>query len=331
MGASKAYRIGIWGVIGLFFMAASALALDNVSDPILPEGLMIEETYSPGFGSPVGSVQRLEEKGVVLHAQMPDGYLLAKDLPVFQKDTVFTLSKTRLQLKLIDNSVIVLGPSTELVIDESVFTLDPKNRSTFLGMALGKGRFVVEKFVDAKRSDFVVKTQTAVVGVRGSDFVVRAAADVTQATAFEDTVLAVFSLAAPDAEPVLVRAFERVYVKKGALPLAVEKVSPDEIEQMKREFPLYGPSKFEPLVGRILVPEKELVLPERPETPEVLRTPDIVDQDALSSQVDFLENERTSAAETRFEDEMRSEGGQVKPIDDDVIPPNRDFPGAVLQ
>jgi hypothetical protein len=111
-------------------------------------------------------------------------------------------------------------------------------------MALGRGRFLVRKLFDLNRSRFSVKTPTAVVGVRGSDFIIRTTPKVTEVTALEKTRLEVMSLAAPEVKPMLVTDFERTTVEIGAPPSNVETVAPEEIEQIKSEFTV-GPGSIE--------------------------------------------------------------------------------------
>jgi 2,4-dienoyl-CoA reductase-like NADH-dependent reductase (Old Yellow Enzyme family) len=103
-------------------------------------------------------------------------------------------------------------------------------------MAWGKARFWAKKFTNFKQSLFNVKTQTAVVGVRGSEWVEEVTEDSTKVTAFENTVLAVTSTAAPEIEPTVVEDFQQTVIDAGELPSEVVEVSTEEIEQMKKEF-----------------------------------------------------------------------------------------------
>ena len=145
-------------------------------------------------------------------------------------------------------------------------------------MSVGKARFLVSKLVGAGSLDFKVKTETAVCGVRGSDFIVGATPQATDVTALKETALEVGSLAYPDVKPIVLASYERTGVKKGELPSAVTRVSPEEIERMLDEFRVtpaeaaaeraeaVAEGKAEgvaPPVG-ILFPPEELVAPEFP-------------------------------------------------------------------
>ncbi len=100
---------------------------------------------------------------------------------------------------------------------------------------LGKARFLVKKLLHFKRSEFEVKTSQAVCGVRGSDFVVKATHKVTEVTTFEDTKIEVMGLATPGAKPIILESLERIVIEEGSLPLKIEKITPFEVEKMKKE------------------------------------------------------------------------------------------------
>jgi len=203
---------------------------------MLPEGLIIEDIFKPGLGSPLGKMLLVQGKAVIIHKDMVRGYWAKKDLPLFKGDTIITREKGRVRFKLIDESIMTLASRTKLVINKSVYDRVKKSRFSFLKMTLGKVRFWAKKLSDLKRSEFRVKTPTFVVGVRGSDFIIRATPKLSEVTALEKTKLEVVSLAFPEAKPILVTDFERTIVEEGALPSEVEMVAPEEIGQMKEEF-----------------------------------------------------------------------------------------------
>ena len=223
-------------------------AFSSSSEPMLPDGLIIEDIFKPGLGAPVGKVLLVQGKAVIMHKRMLRGYWAKKGLPLFKGDTIITQEKGRIRFELNDRSIVSLASRTKMVINKSVYDPTKKSRLSFLKMALGRGRFLVRKLFDLNRSRFSVKTPTAVVGVRGSDFIIRTTSKVTEVTALEKTRLEVMSLAAPEVKPMLVTDFERTTVEIGAPPSNVETVAPEEIEQIKSEFTV-GPGSIEPEGG----------------------------------------------------------------------------------
>ena len=246
MRVSKGKSPYIVCVITVLLLVGGAFRYtSSSSEPMLPEGLIIEDIFKPGHGSPVGTVLLAQGKVVIMHKDMVRGYWAKKDLPLFKGDTIITQEKGRIRFELIDGSVMTLSSRTNLVINRSVYDRVKKSRFSFLKMTLGKARFWTKKLLDLKHSEFKVKTHTLVVGVRGSDFIIRATPKLTEVTALEKTELEVVSLAFPEAKPMVVTDFGRTIVEEGALPTEVEMVAPEEIEQMKEELTV-TPERAEP-------------------------------------------------------------------------------------
>jgi hypothetical protein len=139
----------------------------------------------------------------------------------------------------------------------------------------------------------------------------------SEITALEETTLEVFSLAFAEEEPLVITDFERAIVEKGARPRK-ESVIPKEIEKMKEDFEfIIAPSLVEPEeelpekakkkpaeesgempVAGILVPDEELVMPERLAEPDELRILDIFESQETSQwEEEFQEVEEEIAEE----------------------------------
>ncbi len=224
----------------LVFVILALTAGPAAAADLLPEGVTIKEQYEPGAGNPVGRVELVQGNVVVVHSVKDEAFKISKGNPLFQNDTVITLDKGRLRFSLNDGSMLTLASESKMTLNRSIYDPDAENRSSFINMGIGKARCLIKKLVGFKRSEFRIKTKTAVVGVRGSDFIVRAGEEKTEVTALEDTNVEVISLAAPEAEPVQLLDFERTVVELGALPSAVEKVSMQDVEMMLRDFDIFA-------------------------------------------------------------------------------------------
>ena len=304
------------------FLLVSAFAYSS-TESLLPQGLIIEDIFTPGYGSPMGRVLVVQGDVVIMHKDMLRGYRAKKDLPLFKSDIIVTQEKGRIRFEMNDGSTLTMGSITKLVIDRSVYDVKKKSRSSFFRLALGKARFWAKKLMDFKHSRFKVRTPTAVVGVRGSDFIVKATIKLTEVTALEKTVLEVVSLAFPEAKPMVAIDFERTFIKEGALPTDVEIVKPEEIEEMKKEFivtpdvveseeKLKGVKKKEPVkpVEQVLVSEDDLVTPEDPGALEDLIgliVPDIVEKEEISSQEEEIIEQVVEIEESVAEEGMIEE------------------------
>ncbi len=220
----------------LVFLVPMLLTGTVCAESDIPEGVTILEAFKPGNGLPVGKVQLVQGQVIVIHKDTSVGYKAENEMPLFEGDTVTTKEKGRIRFELNDGSILTMASKTEMVINRSLYDSESGTRSSFMKMLVGKARFVVKKLTEFKLSEFKVKTKTAVIGVRGSDFIVETDADRTQVTALENTDIEVVSLVGPEAEPSVLKEFEQTVIEAGALPSRIEEVFSEDIEIMKRDF-----------------------------------------------------------------------------------------------
>ncbi len=96
--------------------------------------------------------------------------------PIFARDSVVanTLLETvrdgRLDVRFIDDTKLIVGPGSEVRIDRFVFDPNPGAGAATLNMTRGVMRFVTGRMASQAYS---VRTPTATLGVRGTDFVVQ--------------------------------------------------------------------------------------------------------------------------------------------------------------
>ncbi|MBN2063034.1 MAG: FecR domain-containing protein [Deltaproteobacteria bacterium] len=263
------------GKLHYLFCALAILLLAGISfAATLPEGVVVEETFKPGIGSPIGRVSLVQGTAVIIHMDSKTGYRAKKDIPLFKNDSIITLEGGRIRFELSDESIMTLASNTRVILNKSVFQKEKGYRVSFLSMTLGKARFYVQKFLELKNSDFRVKTPTAVIGARGSDFIIVASVSLTEVTALEDTELEVVSLALPEVAPTVLVDFERTFVEEGVPPTEPEEISIEDVEEMKKDFVVIpeevGPEadigvedkKTEDSDTGTLVSEEEVVNPE---------------------------------------------------------------------
>ena len=141
--------------------------------------LGILPAFAAGLGRPVGVIQQVQGEVSITHDDERKGFEAKRGMRLYKGDTIRTLDNGRLRMRLNDGSIISLASNTKLKLTRSVYAKKKKSRSSFFSMTLGKARFFVVKLLDFKRSEFRVKTPTAVCGVRGSDFILEATATET--------------------------------------------------------------------------------------------------------------------------------------------------------
>jgi len=199
--------------------------------------------FAAGLGRSVGVVQQVQGEVFITHDGEIQGVEATRRMRLYKGDTIQTFDDGRLRMRLQDGSIISLASNTKLKLTRSVYEKKKKRRSSFFSMALGKARFFVVKVLDFKRSEFKVKTPTAVCGVRGSDFILEATGTETIATALEDTELEFQSLAFLEEPPVILRDYEESVAGLNQRPTPPERLPMDQINEKIDQFIDVAPDK----------------------------------------------------------------------------------------
>ena len=88
-------------------------------------------------------------------------------------DVLRTKSMSKAQITFIDNSTLTISPESRVGIEAYMFDSSQNKRNAVVQLFQGLAHVAVSKIFKAAEPDFVVKTQTAIMGVRGTDFGVR--------------------------------------------------------------------------------------------------------------------------------------------------------------
>jgi len=216
-------------------MILTIFLLFGLANAQIPEGLTINKDFVPGIGLSIGKVFMLDGTAIVVHDGQNTGYHVFKGMLLYQKDTLYTKNPGRVLLNMQDDSQLTIGSQSQLTLNKIRLMPRKKMRKSFISMRRGKARFNVRKLSKFNKTDYKVKTQTALIGVRGSDFFVTANRTSTSVTSFDNTKLAIIGLAKPQLPPTILNDFQRVHVDSGDQPSDIEHVSPDEIQRIKTE------------------------------------------------------------------------------------------------
>jgi hypothetical protein len=85
-------------------------------------------------------------------------------------DVVRTKSKSKAQLRMVDDSVIALAPETRLAIADYTYNEASRQRRAVLRVFRGLVHTAVSRLVDLEQPNFLMETHTANVGVRGTEW-----------------------------------------------------------------------------------------------------------------------------------------------------------------
>ena len=160
-------------------------------EPLLPPDIKIMPDFKPGEGPIIGNVETVEGKVYVVHQNQSVAYTLQKGHPLFSIDTIVTDEGARVNARLNDKSVFALSAYTKLTVGQAVYDPDKNERSSLINLVFGRARFIVAKI--SGKTDYRVKTPTAVCGIRGSDFALIVAPEAIKLSS-KQTFLSKFSL-----------------------------------------------------------------------------------------------------------------------------------------
>ena len=116
----------------------------------------------------IGNITELTGSGRIVRDE-PYKALLAFDINSY--DNVQT-SNGRIGITFLDDSQVKLTEHSELIIDEFIYDPDPSKSKMALQFASGTARFITGKLATIDRENITIKTPSATVGIRGTDFTV---------------------------------------------------------------------------------------------------------------------------------------------------------------
>lgn len=153
-------------------------------------------------------------------------------VPIFVGDRLTTGAADRARIVFADDSVLDLGPETEVVIDTMVFQPAGSKFETLLRLLKGTIRSLVSEYYREPRAVYEVETPTAVIGVHGTEFIVRyyPAAELTEAVGISGEVNVAGRLAVIGGGVQLGPQFF-TQVRKGGFPTTPERLNDARFRQ----------------------------------------------------------------------------------------------------
>jgi hypothetical protein len=121
----------------------------------------------------VGRLTQVEGRVDILKGGKLPAVALKIDDTVEPGDVIRTKSLSKAQITFIDNSFLTLSQEARIAIEEFTFEPGQGKRQAVLEIFQGLALAVVNKIIKAEEPDFVIKTQTAIVGVRGTEIGMR--------------------------------------------------------------------------------------------------------------------------------------------------------------
>ena len=120
------------------------------------------------FGKVIGDVI-LQEGNSVVERKEGDKFNSKIDLDIFSYDTVKT-GKGKTAIEFIDETRVDVTQHSKLLIDEFVYDPNTKTGALSLKASLGTVRYASGQIAKNSKQNVKIKTPTATIGVRGTDF-----------------------------------------------------------------------------------------------------------------------------------------------------------------
>lgn len=193
-------------------------------------------SFTLSADSPAGNVKDLRGSGNILREkQTMDA---RKNEPVFRADTVRTLDKSKMKLLFIDDSLLMIGENSKVLISVH---LDKRGKTNVFNLVDGAVNVIVGK------SGLEIHTPTTVSTARGTSYVVWVENDGAQKTgvAVSEGRVEVRNKEETLAEKVVVPAGKMSFVEKGKIPTPAAVAPPEVIQVLYKktleEEEIWGP------------------------------------------------------------------------------------------
>jgi hypothetical protein len=122
----------------------------------------------------IGSITAIEGEVYLSHKGDTAAFPAMLGDPIYLYDHIQTEKQSRVQLLFEDESLLNLAENTYIQITEHIYSPEENRRSSVFRLMMGKVRAIVGRYFRGAGSRYKVSTPTAIIGVRGTHFVVDA-------------------------------------------------------------------------------------------------------------------------------------------------------------
>jgi len=135
---------------------------------LMAQFVLLSQTQEIHSSVDIGSISELRGNAQVLRDK-PYGAEL--DFGILSYDKVET-ANGRMGITFIDDTQIRLTENSQVLIDEFIFDPDPDKSKMALTFAKGTARFVTGKLNKVSKKNIKIRTNSATIGIRGTDFTI---------------------------------------------------------------------------------------------------------------------------------------------------------------
>ena len=138
---------------------------------------LLFSTSTPSWAvnsQPIGSITAIEGEVYLSHKGDTAAFQAMLGDPIYLYDHIQSEKQSRVQILFEDESLLNLAENTYIQITEHIYSPAENMRSSVFRVMMGKVRAIVGRYFRGAGSRFKVSTPTAIIGVRGTHFVVDA-------------------------------------------------------------------------------------------------------------------------------------------------------------
>jgi hypothetical protein len=209
-----------------FLVAIMIILLPNhgFSDVAGYFSLICNEVYLRKHGNPPSIQAKVQDKVEVL-------------------DAIRTASSGKATIKFVDDSLLVISPGSNVIIDKFMFDLNKSYRQVKLSFFRGLFYNVVKYSIKAEQPEFIISTYTAVLGERGTAWYTIADTTFTDVFCEHGKISMQSNLLK---EQVEVNGYQASRVWKGQKPLQPLSITSEDLSFLKRLLDSGLPLRYEP-------------------------------------------------------------------------------------
>ena len=135
-----------------------------VFSPLIAEDFSFNKETGQAVPTFVGEIKFF--KGNVFKANLGRLTAVKEGTRFYKNDTIVTEEKSLAKILIVDDTTLNIGPKSELKFSEFNY-IDKSNRSIIYSFIKGQVRAIIKN--KAKDGDLQIKTQSAVLGIRGTE------------------------------------------------------------------------------------------------------------------------------------------------------------------
>ena len=207
------------------------------------------------YAAPVGHFTIVKGSVEILRKQTNAPIAAQVDMEVLMRDGIRTNHRSRTQLKLIDDSVLNMGPDYMMEINEYIFDAKKQVRKGVINVLRGKIRATVAKIGGGKDSQFEIHTPTAIAAARGTEFIVYVNSSHESEIIVTEGTVAVKNKDSSIKGEVLVGAGQQTRVMPGRSPTAPVDLPPAQIQRIINDTTLSDSSANETTQPALQAPQ----------------------------------------------------------------------------